>query len=187
MDRSLPLDIRFAVKRSLSSVLGYQIFSAICRVVPELHELPWGLIIDREAIGLRISPDHLGLAASLSHKVLTVSDRPLSLGTGTIHPLQRTHLLYSPIVIQKNSDGERLSLYAYLQHKLEKMNIQAGLTLINQRSVAIKDDRLTGWECVAIPKTYADSIQLQTHGIGSNRHFGGGVFVPFRPVSTWGG
>ncbi len=184
------IDLRFPVRdRTLSSVLGYQIFAAISQVVPDLHGLDWALIVDRKAIGLRLAPEHIAIAATLATQALAVSGKPLHLGAPTILPLVRTHLLYSPIVIQKSDADpwgcDRVRLYAYLNDKLKRMGIAATITLMDRRSIQMRDQRLIGWECAAIANTYEDAIALQTQGLGTSRHFGAGTFVAGQIRANW--
>lgn len=161
----------------LTPSLGYRIYGAIARHVPELHDRPgWALIVQRHHLGIRCEPELSSAAAKLSGSVLGLGRQSLRIGVARVKILEPHPILYAPIVTIKGAI-ELADLTVAARAQLDALGVDATLAFIDRRAIDCDGRQVVGYSCAAICKTPKASIALQTHGIGGRRRMGGGVFV----------
>lgn len=161
----------------LTPSLGYRIYGAIARHVPELHDRPgWALILQRHRLGIRCEPELSGVAAKLSGLTIGLGRQSLKIGVSQVKILEPHPILYAPIVTIKGAI-ELADLTAAARAQLDSLGIDATLAFVDRRAIDCASYQVVGYSCAAICKTPEASIALQTHGVGGRRRMGGGVFV----------
>ncbi|MGB7070350.1 MAG: type I-MYXAN CRISPR-associated protein Cas6/Cmx6 [Pyrinomonadaceae bacterium] len=199
------LTVHFPLQGSkLPADHGYLLYSAINRLRPELHCVDWlgielisGIRFERGMVALptrgaqlrlRIPADKFGNVLPLAGKRLEIGGHGIRLGIPIARPLQPANSLYAKIVTFKNS----LDLPKFLEtakREFSKKEITTELEIPKEtysrhrRILTIKDIKIVGFSLIAHGLSEADSIKLQSLGIGGRRSMGCGIFNPIRKPS----
>ena len=173
---------------------GYALYSAVSRLVPEIHEA--------KAIGIhpirgryvgegslhatpssrlifRLPDDQIRPFLKLAGKSLEVDSDRLRVGVPETRVLRPAANLYARLVTIKGFMEPDTFLEA-ARRKLQEMGVTADLRVGERRTLRVKDKQVVGFEVTALRLDAEDSLRLQEVGIGGRRHMGCGVFVPFR-------
>ncbi|MDQ3687273.1 MAG: type I-MYXAN CRISPR-associated protein Cas6/Cmx6 [Acidobacteriota bacterium] len=193
--------VRFPVEgRRLPADHGYALYSAITRLLPAAHAarwlavelisgVPWreGIIVlptRGAALYLRLPADHYAAVLPLAGKRLDIDGHPLRLGIPSARPLTPAASLYArTVTIKKFTEPEPFLDAA--RRQLDTLGITATLELPHddegrrrRRVLRIKDKTIVGFSLAAHDLTDADSIKLETLGLGGRRAMGCGIFNP---------
>lgn len=171
---------------------GYDLFSAICRHIPEAHDADW-LVIDtlagvakgdgtteldsKAALKIRLPQEYVTLMLRLAGKKLQLGGYPVHLGTPQISLIQPSSCLYSRIVTIKNHQ-EQQTFYEAVQQKLHSLGISGDLAVGARRIVTVANHTIVGFEVTLYGLSNESSILLQVKSLGGRRHFGCGYFNP---------
>lgn len=138
------------------------------------------LLSRRTKLVLRVPAVRAAEAGQLSGQQLNVDGSILIVGRGKERPLLATTTLHAYIV--ESSLGE-IEFLADMKEKLQSMNISCNLICDKQRIIRGVMQSLSGFGLVLYDLKPQASIQIQRTGLGSARHFGCGIFVPFKAIS----
>ena len=170
---------------------GYALYSAINRIVPEIHEAKNigvhpirgtysgnGELMLRESsrLVLRMESERIGEFLNLAGKKLELGTYGLRVGIPDVRLLRPCVSLYSRIVTIKSF----MELEAFMEaarRQLERMGATGELKLGERRTLGIKDKQVVGFEVSATELNAESSLKLQESGIGGRRHMGCGMFV----------
>ena len=170
---------------------GYALYSAINRIVPEIHEAKNigvhpirgtysgnGELMLRESsrLVLRMESERIGEFLNLAGKKLELGTYGLRVGIPDVRLLRPCVSLYSRIVTIKGF----MELKAFMEaarRQLERMGATGELKLGERRTLGIKDKQVVGFEVSATELNAESSLKLQESGIGGRRHMGCGMFV----------
>ena len=178
---------------------GYPLYSAISKIIPELHEaesfgveLISGVVWDKGLIALptrgamlklRLPADGFGKVLPLAGKRLEIDGYFIRLGIPLARPLQPAASLYARIVtIRPFTEPE--PFLAAANKQLETLGIKARLELPKnettrfRRIITIHGKKIVGFSLVAHDLSDEDSLKLQAVGIGGRRKMGCGLFNP---------
>ncbi len=193
--------VRFPVQgQKLPSDHGYALYAALAGKLPALHEshwlgvelisgIPWGQGIialpNRNAsLKLRLPADRFGAVLPLAGQRFDIGGHPITLGIPIAHPLTPAASLYARFVTIKKFTEPELFLEA-AQRQIEELGITATLEMptdeqhrFRRRILKIKSATIIGFSLTAHELNEADSINLQSHGIGGRRAMGCGLFNP---------
>lgn len=173
---------------------GYALYSAISRLVPEIHEaknigvLPirgtYGgngelMLRDSSRLVVRMESEQIGQFLKLAGKKLEIDNYSFRVGVPEVRLLRPRAALYSRLVTIKGFMEAEAFIEA-AKRQLEKIGVQAELQVGERRTFRIKDKQVVGFEVGATGLDAEDSVRLQESGIGGRRHMGCGVFVPLR-------
>ncbi|MFQ5780494.1 MAG: type I-MYXAN CRISPR-associated protein Cas6/Cmx6 [Nitrospiria bacterium] len=188
------VDLVFRLIRSSIPVdHGYALYSAISRLIPEIHHMKdVGIhpirgvytgngvlnLNDRSRLILRLSNEFIRPLLKLAGKALDVEGHRLQVGVCETMALRPVTALYSRLVTIKGFMEPEHFLEA-AKRQLQEKSITAELQLGSRRTLKIKEKQVLGFEVLATGLTAEDSIQLQEAGIGGRRKMGCGVFSPF--------
>jgi CRISPR-associated endonuclease/helicase Cas3 len=183
----------------LSADHAFALYSAITKVLPDLHGTSWlavemisGIPWDKGMIALprkgatlhlRIPADKFAFVLPLAGKRLEIEGHTLRVGIPNARPLTPASSVYARIVTIKNHTEPETFLEAAKQ-KLKQHGINATLELPRdgrtrtRRIVTIHDKKVVGFSLVAHGLSDDDSIKLQTIGLGGRRAMGCGIFNP---------
>ena len=138
------------------------------------------LLSRRTKLVLRVPVARAAQAGQLSGQQLNVDGSILTVGNGKQRPLLATTTLHSYIV--EGSLGE-IEFLADMKEKLQAMNIPCNLICDKQRRIRGAKQSLSGFGLVLHDLKPLASIQIQRIGLGGARHFGCGLFIPFKAIS----
>ena len=173
---------------------GYLLYSAICHVLPELHETN-GIAVhplrgqqignrqmqltEHSRLVLRAAVVRIPSLIQLAGKELKLTDRNLRIGVPQVHGLEPATALRSRLVTTKNgADVDRFKQELLRQLAAMKVSSGAIVTVTNRRTLRIRDKEIVGHEVIIEGLTAEESLTLQETGLGGRRHMGCGVFVP---------
>src|SRR5262245_53766275 len=173
---------------------GYALYSAISRVLPEIHgagnigvhpirgtysgngEL---MLRDSSRLVVRLESERIGEFLKLAGKRVDIDSHMLRVGVPEVRTLRPRASLYSRIVTIKGFMEPTAFLEA-ARRQLEKIGAKAEIQVGERRTFRVKDKQVVGFEVAALELDAEDSLRLQENGLGGRRHMGCGVFVPLR-------
>ena len=178
---------------------GYLLYAAITKHVLSLHSAPWlgvelisGVPWDRGVIALptrngslrlRLPADKLAQVLPLAGARLELDGYTLRLGLPVARPLVPASSLYARIVtIKKFTEPE--PFLGAARRQLAQLDITGTLELPHdggtrsRRIITIHGRKVVGFSLAAHGLSDADSIKLQSVGIGGRRAMGCGMFNP---------
>ena len=173
---------------------GYALYSAISRVVPEIHEAKNigvhpirgtysgnGELMLRESsrLVLRMESEQIGQFLTLAGKKLEIDTYSFRVGVPEVRVLLPRAALYSRLVTIKGFMEPDAFLEA-ANRQLKKIGVQAELKVGERRTLRVTEKQVLGFEVGAAALDAEDSVCLQEVGLGGRRHMGCGVFVPWR-------
>ena len=173
---------------------SFSLWSEIARILPWLKEeknagiLPLRgaasgnqiLLSKRSKLILRIPVERAAQTAQLTGKQLNIGGGNLIVGKGKERELQPTTTLHSFMV--ESNLGE-IEFLADIKQKLQAMSISCNLICDKYRKINDAEHSLTGFGLVLHDLKPQASMQIQRSGLGGARHFGCGIFVPFKAIS----
>jgi CRISPR-associated protein Cas6 len=120
-------------------------------------------------------------SSSLSGRQLDMNGRTLQLGAGKLRPIQAFTTLHAHLVASSDENEERF-LEGVLA-RLAELNI-AGKLICGLHNVMTAPDRtIHGYSLVIHDLKPEASLRLQYIGLGADRRFGCGIFVPYKTIS----
>lgn len=192
------IDLAFQVtsQSPLWSDHGYQLFGAISRLLPQVHE-PNGIAvlpITGQQIGdrkiqlskssrliIRVATSDIATWLPLAGKTLEVVGAKLQIGVPEIRSLIPSTALRSRLVTTKNcQDQSRFELELRKQMTTLGVSEHAIVAIGKRRTIRIRDKEVVGYEVIVEGLTADESLAIQSIGLGGRRHMGCGVFVPHR-------
>lgn len=172
----------------------FALWQALTQYVPTLTEsrhigvLPMRLSDNGEAVALpkrakltlRLPAAMVGSAGMLSGQRLELGDGHLQLGRWKTRPLQHSATLHAQLVA---SDSDEVSFMRQIETLLTEMDIKGQLICGRPRMLTGKSQHIQGYSLVLHDLSVEASMQLQCFGIGEARHYGCGIFVPYKLIS----
>jgi CRISPR-associated protein Cas6 len=138
------------------------------------------LLSKRTKLVLRVPAECAVQTLSLSGQQLKVGESILLVGKGKERVLQPSVTLHSYMV--ESVLGE-IEFIADMKKKLLSMNISCNLICDKSRKINSTKHSISGFGLVLHDLKPQASIEVQRSGLGGARHFGCGIFVPFKAIS----
>ena len=186
---------------------GYALYGALKQVWPDIQAYDWlqigpiqplcrsrgKTVVGRDAtLLLRAPVSHLAILFPLAETVHTLDQGELAIGRPIISQLQPSPILYSPFFTVKVHDGGealapwddlRLSRFVVgIEARLAVTGITQGrahVDITRPRWLHIKDGGASGYPVAVLGCSDAESLALQSVGLGGRRKMGCGVLVPW--------
>ena len=173
---------------------GYALYSAISRIVPEIHEATnigihpirgtysgdgELMLRDSSRLVVRMESEQIGQFLKLAGKKLEIDTYSFRIAVAEVRLLRPRAALYSRLVTIKGFMDQATFMEA-AKRQLEKIKAHTELHIGERRTFRVKDKQVVGFEVAATGLDAEDSIRLQESGLGGRRHMGCGVFVPLR-------
>jgi len=173
---------------------GYALYSAISRLVPEIHEAKnigvhpirgtysgngELMLRDSSRLVVRMESEQIGQFLKLAGKKFEIDSYSFRVGVPEVRLLRPRAALYSRLVTIKGFMEPKEFLEA-AKRQLEKIEVQAELQVGERRTFRIKDKQVVGFEVRVADLNAETSLLLQEIGIGGRRHMGCGIFVGVR-------
>jgi CRISPR-associated protein Cas6 len=171
---------------------GYEMFSAICRHIPEAHDSDWlavdtlqGLaqgnsitILDPKAtLKIRVPQERVVLMLKLAGKKLNLGQYQLQLGTPQINLLRPSSTLHARIVTIKNHQ-ENHTFFDAARQKLDLLGVSTEITIGARRVIKVANHTVVGFAVTLHGLSEEGSLLLQEKSLGGRKHFGCGYFKP---------
>lgn len=190
------VDVAFPLKgKSLPLDHGYALFGAVSRIVPVLHdEAEWGLfpvhgsrlghgelsLLATSLLTIRMPQARVGDVLSLTGKSLGVDGREVVVGIPRIFPLQSRPVLQSRFVTIKKFHEEEAPFAEAVRRQLTELDVSADakVTVGVRRVAKVANHTIVGFAVGIAGLNPAESLRVQTSGIGGRRHMGAGLFLP---------
>lgn len=140
-----------------------------------------GLLLSRRTkLTLRVPPERAARLDKLSGQQLNIDGSVLIVGAAKARSIQSAPTLHSYMV---ESNLDEVEFIADMKKKLHAMNIPCNLICDKYRKISDGKKSLSGFGLVLHDLKPAASLHVQRTGLGGARHFGCGIFVPFKAIS----
>jgi CRISPR-associated endonuclease/helicase Cas3 len=171
---------------------GYALFSALCRVLGDLHKASWlavhpirgtpradGLLELTPAahLRLRLRPAELPRVLPLSGAALSLNGVPLQLGAARLCTLSPAPALESALVVFTGAVDEETFRQA-LRRRLEILRVRGPVQLTRRRILRVSGRRIAGYGVALHDLSEEASLLVQYEGIGGRQRLGCGSFTP---------
>lgn len=192
-DPFVDLSFHISGAHPLRSDHGYSLYGAISRVLPHVHQpneigiLP----ISGKSVGgrqmqltkssrltLRVASTDIVSWLALAGKTLEIVGAKVQVGVPEIRGLIPATALRGRLVTTKNCQNQaRFEAELSRQMKAIGVSDQVIVTIAKRRTVRIHEKEVVGYEVILEGLSAAESIAIQTTGLGGRRHMGCGIFV----------
>lgn len=183
---------------------GYQLFSAVSRVLPHIHNLPKvgihpikGVRIeprvlnlnDSSKLTLRIDSETIGDYLALAGSEIDLNRHLVSIGVPSIFPLTPSANLAARMVTLKGMTTSDVFLES-VKRAMSELHVQGNPEFVNhisddltpnpvRRVLRIQGRTIVGFALRITGLSAEESLRLQENGLGGRRHMGCGIFIPY--------
>lgn len=206
----MQIDLVFPVLgNELPSDHAYDLYAAISRLVPKVHEPDTPIRIgnisgesagkgmlrldaQRSRLRFRLPSDAIPLLLPLAGKSLEIAGNNVRLGVPEVHALSPTTALFARMVTIKGFKEPASFLEAAVRQLRElEIAAEAAIPLVTtgphagqprRRVLRVKDKKIVGFPLLVSQLTAEESIRLQEQGLGGRAKMGCGFFVPVKEV-----
>ncbi len=197
------LDLHFPLRAEapLPADHGYLLYSALSRVLPELHRgngiavhpiagrqvgdrllalMPWS------SLTLRVPDGQVGQMLPIAGQSVRVGSAEVRIGAPQVVALRPASALRSRLVTIRIKDAPAAAditeenFQSAARRQLDALDVsdQVIITPGKRRTVRIRQKEVVGYELVLEGLSAEESLRIQESGLGGRRHMGCGVFVP---------
>lgn len=140
-----------------------------------------GMLLPKRAkLVLRLPVTHAAHSSSLSGQRLDIEGSTLQLGSGKLRQIQPYSTLHAHLVTGAENEADFLQ---DVTTRLNELGIAGKLICGMRNSMQAPDRAIHGYSLVIHDLKPDDSLRLQYSGLGSDRRFGCGIFVPYKVIS----
>lgn len=185
------VDLWFPVRgQSLPIDHGSQLYSALCRSLPELaSEEGWGLHTVRgqrprdgaiplgvcTRFGIRLAAERIPPVLVLVGAHLAVGSADIAVRRAIVEPLRPWSALVARLVTLRSA-MEPIDFGDALRSQLELLGIDGRITVGRRREILVHGQRVSGYAVRVDALSPGDAVQLQARGLGARRRYGCGMF-----------
>lgn len=138
------------------------------------------LLSKRTKLILRVPAKRVKQASALTGQILKISGDVLTVGKFRLRALQAATTLHAHIV---ESNLNEVEFIAEMKQQLQEMKISCNLICDKFREITDGSQTIKGYGLVLHDLKLPASVEIQGVGLGGMRHFGCGIFVPFKAIS----
>jgi CRISPR-associated protein Cas6 len=181
----LPADYAFALWREVARLQPWLETEENAGLLP-LRAPEHGndlLLPRRTRLVMRIPADRLAQAVGLSGHELDLGGYPLVIGKVRERPLQPSPTLHAQLVASSATEPEFLAAMA---DDMRRYGIAGKLICGKRHEMPGSAGKIAGYSLVVHELPPKDALHLQWRGLGSERHFGCGIFIPYKPIANLG-
>lgn len=172
----------------------FALWSELVRFVPELESessvgvLPLrttgsdcGMLLPKRAkLVVRLPRSLAGKMASLSGQELDLGGSSLKIGNAKLREIQPHSTIHAHLVA---GNTDEVVFVENVSARLADLGITASLICGRQGSLLDGEQCIQGFSLVIHDLKPEDSLRLQYNGLGGDRKFGCGIFVPYKAIS----
>lgn len=140
-----------------------------------------GMLLPKRAKLVLRLPDTLSAhSMSLSGQRLDIDGRTLQLGNGKLREIQSYATLHAHLVTGVEDEVQFLE---DVTARLSELGIAGKLICGMRNSMMAQDRSIHGYSLVIHDLKPDDSLRLQCTGLGADRRFGCGIFIPYKVIT----
>lgn len=191
-------DVVFELKgHSVAVDYMFALWSEVARILPWLETETYAgihplkvaasglemLMPRRTKLVLRVPQARAAQAADLSGEELRIGSSVLHVGAATERPLQAYPTLHAHVVA---SECTEQVFIAGVTCQLEELNVSCKWLCGKRHVIEGTERTLAGYSLVLHDLKPEESLRIQRYGLGGERHFGCGIFVPYKTITGLG-
>ena len=138
------------------------------------------LLAKRSKLVVRLSLSMADNFAELANKHLEIGGATLHLGSGRLRKIQPYSTLHAHLVA---SDKDEVAFLEDVSARLAELGIAGNLLCGMKNSLVHKDRTIQGYSLVIHDLKHEDSLRLQYAGLGADRRYGCGIFIPYKVIT----
>lgn len=183
---TLPPDHAYALWREAVRILPWLESEPAAGILPlRAPERGDGLLLSRRArLIVRVPVAAAAEAARLRGQVLNVGGHALTVGESHERPLQPAPTLHAQLVA---SEAGEAAFMEAMDAELRKIGIAGKLICGKRHLLPGSGGKIAGYSLVAHELKPEDALSLQCCGLGGERHFGCGMFIPYKVIANLDG
>ena len=153
-------------------------------VIPlRMAESKEGMLLPKRAkLVLRLPLELSEVVSGLTQQQLRVAGSELQLGSRKTRPIQHYPTLHAHLVTGADDEVE---FVAEVESALAAMQVRASLICGQRHSLKDGEREIRGYSLVLHDLTPEGSLRVQYIGLGKERRFGCGIFVPYKVISRF--
>lgn len=198
VDEDAVIDVQFELRGVRVPIdHGLALFNELVRLLPWLAEVESAgihpihgsdsgtgyLLLNRRALlVIRAPKERLEELRGLSGKQIDVAGNPLSIGKGKTKPLTHHTPLYARLVTTGSADERAFT--QDIMHLLDELGIETRFICGKQQTITTTDGKISGYSLMLHDLPVEHAIRVQQLGLGGNRKFGCGIFIPHKSIKA---
>lgn len=140
-----------------------------------------GMLLPKRAkLVLRLPQGMADIVFGLAQQRLLVNGNTLLLGSCRSRPILPYSTLHAHLV---TGDADELVFIAEVETALAALGVKAKLICGQRHTLTDGERAISGYSLVLHDLTPEDSLRVQYAGLGKQRRFGCGIFVPYKVIS----
>ena len=191
------IDVVFKISGvTLPAAYPFALWSELSRLAPQLGEnenigvIPLrmaeskeGMLLNKRAkLVLRLPLGFADAAINLTNTQLNVAGSELNVGSCKTREIQHYSTLHAHLVTGAEDEIEFMT---EVEAALAAMGVKANLICGRRHQLADGDRVIRGYSLVLHDLTPEGSLRVQYAGLGKERRFGCGIFVPYKVISSF--
>ena len=192
------IDVVFEISGgTLPAAYPYELWSELARLVPQLAEdtnigvIPLrvaeskeGMLLPKRAkLVLRLPHALADVVSGLAQQQMRVAGSAVQLGACKTREIQHYPTLHAQMV---TGSEDEIAFMAEVDSALSAMGVDAKLICGQRRTLAGGERTISGYSLVLHDLKPEGSLRVQYTGLGEERRFGCGIFVPYKVISGLG-
>ena len=138
----------------------------------------------RSRLTLRLTRDRVAAAQALVGARLQLVDCLVEVGAATVRDLMHMPVLYAAFVTMGTAD--ELEFLQACQHELDSFGLAPRMICGKSQCASTPQGLLTGFSLMLYDLSPSAALLLQRRGLGGERRYGCGIFVPHKTISAVG-
>lgn len=178
----IPADYAFELWREVARILPWLDAEELAGILPLRGSDSEGslLLANRAKLVLRLPVELAAQAGTLSGQKLNMGSGILEVGTSTKRPLQSYTTLHAHLV--EGAEEEEVFLEG-VAVQLQAMEVSCNWICGKRNTLTGIGQSLSGYSLVLHDLKPEASLLVQRAGLGGSRHFGCGIFIPYKDIS----
>jgi CRISPR-associated protein Cas6 len=179
---ALPAGYVFALWPELVRVLPWLESEEAAGILPVRGTEKGGamLLPQRARLLLRMPAEKVQEAQQLSGQTLDVAGHSLKIGAAQLRPLQAHPTLHAHLVV---SEGDESAFLEKARALLSELDIECKMICGRRVNWTGEFGSISGYSLVVHELKPEVSLRLQATGLGRERRFGCGIFVPYKVIA----
>ena len=196
VSRTEMIDVVFEISGGMLPVAyPFALWGELARLVPQLGddetigviplrmaESKEGMLLPKRAkLVLRLPQELVDVVSGLAQQQMQVAGSELHLGSCKTRPILHYPTLHAHLV---TGAEDEVAFMAEVESALAAMNVKANLICGQRRTLKDGEREIRGYSLVLHDLTAEGSQRVQYAGLGKERRFGCGIFVPYKVISS---
>lgn len=179
---TLPVDYHYALWNELVRLVpGFGEEEHIGVVPLRAAESKEGMLLPKRAkLVLRLPQALAAIASGLAQQQLNIAGSVLQLGTCRTRAMLHYPTLHAQLV---TGAQDEMMFVSEVESALAAMGVAAKLICGQRRTLGIGEQSVSGYSLVLHDLNLEDSLRVQYSGLGKERRFGCGIFVPYKVIT----